>query len=66
MAKLQSKASFFYEINGAPGWGIEAPSRKKEKVFVQTTSLGSRCLKNEAYVFYKVIKHASVKIIIVA
>ena len=47
----------FYEIPGVPGFGIKPPKfgakQARLRIFVQSTSQGSRCLK-KGIVLYKV------------
>ena len=41
-----------YKIPGAPGIGIKAPNLKEYRVFVQSKSQGSRCLRAGTSVLY--------------
>ena len=41
-----------YLIPGAPGIGIKAPNLKKYRVFVQSKSQGSRCIRANTSVLY--------------
>ena len=53
---VQSDLSLFYTISGAPGTAIKPPTKKDVKVFVQSTSQGSRCLKKGTSLLYKVLQ----------
>ena len=50
---LQTGVKWFYWI-GAPGVGIKPKNYDNYKVFVQSTSQGSRCLKSKTLLLYKV------------
>ena len=49
---LQTGVRWFYWI-GAPGVGIKPKYYDDYKVFVQSTSQGSRCLKSKTLLLYK-------------
>ena len=51
---LETNITFFYWIAGTPGTGIKPPNFMHYKVFVQSTSQGSRCLKSKTLLLYKV------------
>ena len=54
---IDCEVQSFYTISGAPGMGIKPPGSrfsKKKKMFVQSTSHGSRCLKRGTLLLYKV------------
>ena len=51
---LEMGIMYFYCISNAPGAGIKPPMFEKFEVFVQSTSQGSRCLKENTLVLYKV------------
>ena len=50
---LQTGVKWFYWIR-APGVGIKPKNYDNYKVFVQSTSQGSRCLKSKTLLLYKV------------
>ena len=50
---LRTGVTWFYWI-GAPGLGIKPKHSDDYKVFVQSTSQGSRCLKSKTLLLYKV------------
>jgi hypothetical protein len=53
--KLPSNIGMFYDISGAPGIDVKPLfSDVTKKIFVQSTSQGSRCLKNGMKLLYKV------------
>ena len=51
---LETGIMYFYWILGAPGAGIKPPMFETFEVFVQCTSQGSRSLKKNTLVLYKV------------
>ena len=52
---LPSTIKMFYEISGVPGIDVKpSDSDPTKKIFVQSTSQGSRCLKNGMKILYKV------------
>ena len=51
---LETGIMYFYWISGAPGAGIKPPMFESFEVFVQSTSQGSRCLKENTLVLYKI------------
>ena len=51
---IQPDISLFYSLLGAPGLGIKPPKLDHVRVFVQSTSYGSRCLKAGTTILYKV------------
>ena len=54
--RFPSMIRMFYEISGAPGIDVKPPcySDPTKKIFVQSTSQGSRCLKKGMKLLYKV------------
>ena len=52
---LQTGVKWFYWV-GAPGVGIQPCKYENYRVFVQSTSQGSRCLKSKTLLLYKVQK----------
>ena len=50
---LETGIMYFYWIPGAPEAGIKPPMFDTFEVFVQSTSQGSRCLKENTLVLYK-------------
>ena len=50
---LPTSVKWFYWI-GAPAMGIKPQKSDEYKVFVQSTSQGSRCLKSKTLLLYKV------------
>ena len=63
-SEVQSDISYFYEISGTPGLDIEPPQPKGYLVFLQSTSQGSRCLKANSLLLYKVSNYIKFHIII--
>jgi hypothetical protein len=51
---LKSNIGYFYEIPGTPGLDIAPPQGKDYRLFLQSTSQGSRCLKANSLLLYKV------------
>ena len=44
------------KIAGAPGLGVKRPTLENHKIFIQSKSHGSRCLRIGTSVLYKVIE----------
>jgi hypothetical protein len=50
--ELQSLVEYFYAIRGVPAKGVNLKELRHVKVFIQSTSQGSRCLKKEDKLLY--------------
>jgi hypothetical protein len=50
--ELQSLVEYFYAIDGVPAKGVKLKDLRHVKVFIQSTSQGSRCLKKGEKLLY--------------
>ena len=50
--ELQSFVEYFYAIDGVPAKGIKLDGLHHSKVFIQSTSQGSRCLRKGDKLLY--------------
>ena len=50
--ELKSLVEYFYAINGVPAKGVKLDDLRHVKVFIQSTSQGSRCLKQGDKLLY--------------
>jgi hypothetical protein len=50
--ELQSLVEYFYAIDGVPANGVKFKGLRHVKVFIQSTSQGSRCLKKGENLLY--------------
>lgn len=52
---IRSDISLFYTLPGTPSEGLKPPKLEHVRVFIQSTSYGSRCLKAGETLLYKVL-----------
>ena len=50
--ELQSLLEYFYEISEVPSKGVKLDNLDNRRIFIQSTSQGSRCLKKGAKLLY--------------
>ena len=55
---IRPDVSLFYALPGTPGEGLDPPEYQHVRVFVQSTSYGSRCLMAGETILYKVLGKA--------
>lgn len=51
---LKSSVDLFYSLCGVPDSEVQPPKVTENRVFIQSTSHGARCLKRGATILYKV------------
>jgi hypothetical protein len=50
--ELQCLVEYFYAIDGVPAKGVKLDDLRHSKIFIQSTSQGSRCLKKGEKLLY--------------